>query len=45
MARVRERVSNHGQDRVLGPEIEALGELLSSGAVLDAARAALAELE
>jgi len=45
VGRVRERVSNHGQDRVLGPEIESLAELLSSGAILDAACAALPGLE
>jgi histidine ammonia-lyase len=45
VARVREHVANHGQDRVLGPEIEALAALLSSGAILEAARAALPELE
>jgi histidine ammonia-lyase len=45
VARVREHVSNHGQDRVLGPEIESLAELLSSGTVLDAAEAALPGLE
>ena len=45
VARVREHVQNHGQDRVLGPEIEALAGLLSSGHVLDAAESALGSLE
>jgi histidine ammonia-lyase len=44
-ARVRERVPTHGHDRVLGPEIEALAELLRSGAVLDAAESACGTLE
>ncbi len=45
VARVRERVMNHGQDRVLGPEIEALAELLSNGAIIDAAEAGGGTLE
>ena len=44
-ARVRERVPTHGQDRVLGPEIEALADLLRTGAILDAAEAACGTLE
>jgi histidine ammonia-lyase len=44
-ARVRERVATHGQDRVLGPEIEALAQLLRGGAVLDAAESACGRLE
>jgi histidine ammonia-lyase len=44
-ARVRERVPTHGHDRVLSPEIEALAELLRSGAVLDAAESACGTLE
>jgi histidine ammonia-lyase len=44
-ALVRGRVAAHGQDRILGPEIEALAELLRGGAVLDAARAACGTLE
>jgi histidine ammonia-lyase len=44
-ALVRGRVASHGQDRVLGPEIEALAELLRGGAVLDAARAVCGTLE
>ncbi len=39
VARVREHVPNHGQDRVVGPEIEALAALLAGGDVLDAAEA------
>ncbi len=45
VARVREHVQNHGQDRVLGPEIEALAGLLADGDVLDAAEAAGGTLE
>ena len=45
VARVREHVQNHGQDRVLGPEIEALAGLLSAGDVLEAAEAAGGTLE
>jgi histidine ammonia-lyase len=45
VARVRERVATHGQDRVLGPEIEALADLLRSGAILDAAESACGTLE
>ncbi|MGE5125348.1 MAG: histidine ammonia-lyase [Betaproteobacteria bacterium] len=37
VALVRERVPDHGQDRVLGPEIEALAERLAAGAVFEAA--------
>jgi histidine ammonia-lyase len=44
-SRVRQSVPTHGQDRVLGPEIEALAALLRSGAVLDAAEAACGRLE
>ncbi len=39
IALVRRQVPNHGQDRVLGPEIEALAELLLSGEILKAAAA------
>jgi histidine ammonia-lyase len=42
---VRERVPNHGQDRMLGPEIEALAEQLASGALLAAAESACGVLE
>jgi histidine ammonia-lyase len=45
VALVRERVQNHGQDRVLGPEIEALAERLASGALLESAAAAGGLLE
>ena len=45
LSRVREKVRAHGQDRVLGPEIEALAHLLRTGAVLDAAEAACGTLE
>jgi histidine ammonia-lyase len=45
VALVRERVSNHGQDRVLGPEIEALAELLASGSLLERTTAASGPLE
>jgi histidine ammonia-lyase len=44
-ARVRQSVPTHGQDRVLGPEIEALALLLRTGAILDAAEAACGTLE
>lgn len=44
-ARVRQSVPTHGQDRVLGPEIEALAALLRTGGVLDAAEAACGTLE
>jgi histidine ammonia-lyase len=44
-SRVRRSVPTHGQDRVLGPEIEALASLLRSGEVLDAAEAACGTLE
>ncbi|HSD67769.1 MAG TPA: aromatic amino acid lyase, partial [Vicinamibacteria bacterium] len=44
-ALVRQGVPTHGQDRVLGPEIEALALLLRSGAVLDAAEGACGTLE
>jgi histidine ammonia-lyase len=43
--RVRERVPTHRQDRVLGPEIEALAQLLRSGAILAAAESACGTLE
>jgi histidine ammonia-lyase len=45
VTRVRERVATHGQDRILGPEIETLAELLRTGAVLDAAESAGGTLE
>jgi histidine ammonia-lyase len=45
VTRVRERVATHGQDRILGPEIEALAELLRTGTVLDAAESACGTLE
>jgi histidine ammonia-lyase len=45
VACVREHVQNHGQDRVLGPEIEALAGRLCAGDVLDAAEAAGGALE
>jgi len=45
VARVRQHVQNHGQDRVLGPEIEALAGLLAGGDVLEAAEAAGGTLE
>ncbi len=45
VASVRTRVPNHGQDRVLGPEIEALAALLADGGVLDAAEAVGGTLE
>jgi histidine ammonia-lyase len=44
-ARVREHVPAHRQDRVLGPEIEALAVLLRTGAILDAAESACGTLE
>jgi histidine ammonia-lyase len=44
-ALVRSSVAAHGQDRVLGPEIELLASLLREGAVLDAARAVCGTLE
>ena len=44
-ARVRERVPSHGQDRVLGPEIEALAVILRAGDVLAAAELACGTLE
>jgi histidine ammonia-lyase len=44
-ARVRLSVPSHGQDRVLGPEIEALALLLRSGMILDAAEPACGRLE
>jgi histidine ammonia-lyase len=44
-ARVREEVPHHGQDRVLGPEIEALASLLRRGEVLAAAETACGTLE
>ncbi len=44
-ARVRQSVPTHGQDRVLGPEIEALALLLRTGAILDAAESACGTLE
>ena len=45
VAAVREHVPNHGQDRVLGPEIEALAALVLSGAVEAAVASAGATLE
>ena len=39
IALVRERVPTHGQDRVLGPEIEALAETLAAGSVFEQAAA------
>jgi histidine ammonia-lyase len=44
-SRVRRSVPTHGQDRVLGPEIEALAGLLRSGEILDAAQAVCGTLE
>ena len=44
-ARVRQSVPTHGQDRILGPEIEALAHLLRTGAILDAAESACGTLE
>jgi len=45
VAAVREQVPNHGQDRVLGPEIEALAALVLAGAVEEAALSAGLRLE
>jgi histidine ammonia-lyase len=45
VALVRERLPNHGQDRVLGPEIESLAERLASGAVFGAAAGGCEGLE
>ena len=45
VALVRESVPNHGQDRVLGPEIEALATKLVSGTVARAAAAHCGGLE
>lgn len=45
VAAVREHVPNHGQDRVLGPEIEALAALVLEGRVEGAAAAAGLDLE
>jgi histidine ammonia-lyase len=45
VALVRRQVPSHGQDRVLGPEIEALAERLASGAVFATASAQCGELE
>jgi histidine ammonia-lyase len=44
-ALVRSRISAHGQDRVLSPEIEALAELVRSGEVLASAEASCGTLE
>ncbi len=44
-ALVRTRAGSHGQDRVLSPEIEALAELVRSGAVVGAAESACGRLE
>jgi histidine ammonia-lyase len=44
-ALVRARVAVHEQDRILGPEIEALASLLREGAVRDAAKAVCGTLE
>jgi histidine ammonia-lyase len=44
-ALVRTRVASHGQDRALSPEIEALAELVRSGAALGSAEAACGTLE
>jgi histidine ammonia-lyase len=44
-SRVRLAVPTHGQDRVLGPEIEVLARLLRSGEILDAAESACGTLE
>jgi histidine ammonia-lyase len=43
--RVRRSVPTHGQDRVLGPEIEALAHILRTGEVLGAAESACGTLE
>ncbi len=45
VALVRARVPDHGQDRVLGPEIETLAERVASGVVFEAAAACCGELE
>jgi histidine ammonia-lyase len=45
VALVRQQVPNHGQDRVVGPEIEALAGLLASGELVAAAEAAGVILE
>lgn len=45
LALVRERVPNHGQDRPLGPEIEALADLVASPALLAAVEATGSTLE
>jgi histidine ammonia-lyase len=45
VALVREHVPNHGQDRVLGPEIEALAASLAGGAIVAAAAAECGGLE
>jgi histidine ammonia-lyase len=44
-SRVRLAVPTHGEDRVLGPEIEALAGLLRSGEILVAAESACGRLE
>jgi len=44
-ALVRTRVPNHGHDRTLSPEIEALATLVRSGAVVAAAETACGRLE
>jgi len=44
-AKVREHVAARGEDRVLGPEIEAVAGLLASGDILDAAEAVCGTLE
>ena len=43
--KVRERVPRDERDRVLAPEIEALAELVRSGALVDAAAAVCGTLE
>jgi histidine ammonia-lyase len=45
VAAVRELVPHHGQDRVLGPEIEALATLVLAGAVEEAAASSGLTLE
>jgi histidine ammonia-lyase len=45
VALVRRLVPNHGQDRVVGPEIEALAGLLATGEVASAAAGAGVNLE
>ncbi len=45
VAAVRAHVPNHGQDRVLGPEIEALAGLVLDGTVEEAAASAALRLE